>query len=215
MKIDTDSIQKYIDKINDVGKDVAKKQFDEIMSNASAQAKLYVKQTDAAALSTEAFAASQTRLAKISNTVIGGLKGIGAGLLSMGVSLVLSAAINAVSKAIYNAVTAEKRYREAAIEAGSALDEQTSSENEAYDARKQLIDIQNELIEKFGDEAIGIDLVNGSDKTIPLCGRYKYKQKHSPSPEPLGFGDGLRLWKDKKENSREIMHGTQRAADRS
>lgn len=182
LKVDTDSIQKYIDKINDIGKDAAKNQLDEIMANASSQAKLYVQQTDAAALSTEAFAQSQTVLAKTSNAVVGGLKSIGAGLLSMGVTLAVSAALNAVVKAIYNAATAEKRYREAALDSTTAVNEKTQalddyeaqikglktsldegnlSENDAYEARKKLISIQDELAEKYGNELNGIDLVNG------------------------------------------------------
>lgn len=182
LKVDTDSIQKYIDKINDVGKDAAKNQLDEIMANASSQAKLYVQQTDAAALSMEAFAQSQTVLAKTSNAVVGGLKSIGAGLLSMGVTLAVSAALNAVVKAIYNAATAEKRYREAALDSTTAVNEKTQalddyeaqikglktsldegnlSENDAYEARKKLISIQDELAEKYGNELNGIDLVNG------------------------------------------------------
>lgn len=182
LKVDTDSIQKYIDKINDVGKDAAKNQLDEIMANASSQAKLYVQQTDAAALSTETFAQSQTVLAKTSNAVVGGLKSIGAGLLSMGVTLAVSAALNAVVKAIYNAATAEKRYREAALDSTTAVNEKTQalddyeaqikelktsldegnlSENDAYEVRKKLISIQDELAEKYGNELNGIDLVNG------------------------------------------------------
>ena len=164
--------------------------FDKIMANASAQAKVYVQQTDAAALSTTAFAESQQRLAKISNTVIGGLKGIGAGLLSMGVTLAVSAALNAVVKAVYNAATAEKRYREAALDSATAvneriqdtqsyidqikelreaLDDGNLTENEAYETLKKLIGVQDELSGKYGDELKGIDLVNGGlEKQIGL-----------------------------------------------
>ena len=182
LETDLTAIQKYMDKIADKGPEKAAKQFDKIMANASAQAKVYVQQTDAAALSTTAFAESQQRLAKISNTVIGGLKGIGASLLSMGVTLAVTAALNAVVKAVYNAVTAEKRYREAALDSASvvneraqdtqnyidqikelkeALDSGTLTENEAYETRKKLIDVQDELADKYGDELKGIDLVNG------------------------------------------------------
>lgn len=182
LKVDTESIQKYIDEYSSNGLDAAKKKYNEFMSDASSQAKLYVQQTDAAALSTEAFAQSQTVLAKTSNAVVGGLKSIGAGLLSMGVTLVVSAALNAVVKAIYNAATAEKRYREAALDSVTAINEKTQalddyetqikelknsldegnlSENDACEARKKLISIQNELAEKYGNELNGIDLVNG------------------------------------------------------
>lgn len=182
LKVDTESIQKYIDEYSLNGLDAAKKKYDEFMSDASSQAKLYVQQTDAAALSTEAFAQSQTVLAKTSNAVVGGLKSIGAGLLSMGVTLAVSAALNTVVKAIYNAATAEKRYREAALDSTTAVNEKTQalddyeaqikelktsidegnlSENDAYEARKKLISIQDELAEKYGNELNGIDLVNG------------------------------------------------------
>ena len=179
---DKEAIQKYIDLFNDKGADVAKKQFEDIMSDASSQAKLYVQQTDAAALSTDAFAESQTRLAKISNSVVGGLKDIGAAIASAGLTLIASAAINFVVKSIMSAVHRQEDLRQAALEAGSALDKQSAaindyktqisslkesldkgnlSEQESYDVRKQLISIQDELVEKYGDEAAGIDLVNG------------------------------------------------------
>lgn len=190
LQVDLAAIQKYMDKVADKGPQKALQQFDKIMANASAQAKVYVQQTDSAALSTTAFAESQQRLAKISNTVIGGLKGIGASLLSMGVTLAVSAALNAVVKAIYNAATAEKRYREAALDSATAvneriqdtqsyidqikelreaLDDGNLTENEAYETRKKLIGVQDELSGKYGDELKGIDLVNGGlEKQIGL-----------------------------------------------
>lgn len=190
LKLDLEAIQAYMDKIANDGENSAMKQLDSLMANASAQAKVYVQQTDAAALSTTAFAESQQRLAKISNTVIGGLKGIGASLLSMGVTLAVSAALNAVVKAVYNAATAEKRYREAALDSATAvneriqntqsyinqikelreaLDDGNLTENEAYETRKKLIGVQDELSEKYGDELNGIDLVNGGlEKQIGL-----------------------------------------------
>lgn len=190
LKLDLEAIQAYIDKIANDGENSAMKQLDSLMANASAQAKVYVQQTDSAALSTTAFAESQQRLAKISNTVIGGLKGIGAGLLSMGVTLAVSAALNAVVKAVYNAATAEKRYREAALDSATAvneriqdtqsyidqikelreaLDDGNLTENEAYETRKKLIGVQDELSGKYGDELKGIDLVNGGlEKQIGL-----------------------------------------------
>lgn len=190
LQVDLAAIQKYMDKVADKWPQKALQQFDKIMANASAQAKVYVQQTDSAALSTTAFAESQQRLAKISNTVIGGLKGIGASLLSMGVTLAVSAALNAVVKAIYNAATAEKRYREAALDSATAvneriqdtqsyidqikelreaLDDGNLTENEAYETRKKLIGVQDELSGKYGDELKGIDLVNGGlEKQIGL-----------------------------------------------
>ena len=81
-----------------------------------------------------------------------------------------------------SAVQRQEDLRQAALEAGSALDKQSAaindyktqisslkesldkgnlSEQESYDVRKQLISIQDELVEKYEDEAAGIDLVNG------------------------------------------------------
>lgn len=190
LKADLEAIQNYMLAISGSKSKLDNDQFDKIMANASAQAKVYVQQTDAAALSTTAFAESQQRLAKISNTVIGGLKGIGASLLSMGVTLAVSAALNAVVKAIYNAATAEKRYREAALDSATAvneriqdtqsyidqikelreaLDDGNLTENETYETRKKLIGVQDELSAKYGDELNGIDLVNGGlEKQIGL-----------------------------------------------
>lgn len=182
LKVDTESIQKYIDEYSLNGLDAAKKKYDEFMSDASSQAKLYVQQTDAAALSTDAFAESQTRLAKISNSVVGGLKDIGATIASAGLTLIASAAI----KTIYEEVTAMERMRDAGTEASKtvdsnaqsisdyisqistlkeSLDSGTLSENEAYDARKQLFSIQDGIIAKYGEEAAGVDLLNGSLQT--------------------------------------------------
>ena len=190
LKADTEAIQEYMNALADNNGKVSADNFNKIMANASAQAKVYVQQTDSAALSTTAFAESQQRLAKISNTVIGGLKGIGASLLSMGVTLAVSAALNAVVKAVYNAATAEKRYREAALDSATAvneriqdtqsyidqikelreaLDDGNLTENEAYETRKKLIGVQDELSAKYGDELNGIDLVNGGlEKQIGL-----------------------------------------------
>lgn len=186
LKVDTESIQKYIDEYSLNGLDAAKKKYDEFMSDASSQAKLYVQQTDAAALSTDAFAESQTRLAKISNSVVGGLKDIGATIASAGLTLIASAAINFVVKTIYEEVTAMERMRDAGTEASKtvdsnaqsisdyisqistlkeSLDSGTLSENEAYDARKQLFSIQDGIIAKYGEEAAGVDLLNGSLQT--------------------------------------------------
>lgn len=186
LKVDTESIQKYIDEYSLNGLDAAKKKYDEFMSDASSQAKLYVQQTDAAALSTDAFAESQTRLAKISNSVVGGLKDIGATIASAGLTLIASAAINFVVKTIYEEVTAMERMRDAGTEASKtvdsnaqsisdyisqistlkeSLDSCTLSENEAYDARKQLFSIQDGIIAKYGEEAAGVDLLNGSLQT--------------------------------------------------
>ena len=155
---------------------------DKIKEQMTSQARLYVNQMDEATLSSDNFAASQTRLAVAMNTLqSAGLKAISV-IGNMVVSLAVSAAINFLVKSIVSAVQHQEDLRQAALEAGSALDKQSAaindyktqisslkesldegnlSEQEAYDARKQLISIQDELVEKYGSEAAGIDLVNG------------------------------------------------------
>ena len=55
-----------------------------------------------------------------------------------------------------------EEYKDSIIELREKLADSTISEQEAYDARAQLIDIQNQLIDKFGLEAEGINLVTGA-----------------------------------------------------
>lgn len=159
-----------------------KEDLNQITEQMTSQARLYVNQVDKAALSSDAFAASQTRLAAAMNTLQNvGLKAISV-IENMVVSLAVSAAINLIVKGIMSAVQHQEDLRQAALEAGSALDKQSAaindyktqisslkesldkgnlSEQEAYDTRKQLISIQDELVDKYGSEAAGIDLVNG------------------------------------------------------
>ena len=53
-------------------------------------------------------------------------------------------------------------YAEKITELKTALDKGTLTEAEAYDAKKELYDIQTKLNESYGAAASGIDLVNGS-----------------------------------------------------
>ena len=95
-----------------------------------------------------------------------------------GVSTIISAGISAVQSWINH----KKDLRDAALEAADSLKKEnetindniskikelrekladgTTTEQEAYDARKQLIDIQSELHDSYSKELDGIDLVNG------------------------------------------------------
>lgn len=154
----------------------------DLMQQMSARARVYVNQMDKASLSSDAFAASQTRLATAMNT----LQSVGQKTIAvvgnMLTTLAVTAAINLAFKAITSIIERQENLRQAALEAGSALDKQSAaindyktqisslkesldkgnlSEQEAYDTRKQLISIQDELVDKYGSEAAGIDLVNG------------------------------------------------------
>lgn len=168
--------------LSDIDESEKTKQQADLMQQMSAQASVYVKQMDKATLSADDFAASQTRAAVAMNTLQGVGKKAIAVVGNMLTTFAISAVVNLAIQGITWLIERQENLRQAALEAGSALDEQTSSinsykeqisslresldegnlsENEAYEARKQLISIQDELVEKFGSEADGIDLVNG------------------------------------------------------
>lgn len=153
-----------------------------ITEQMTTQARTYVSQMDAASLSADDFAASQTRAAAAMNTLGSVGTKVTAVIGNMLTSFAVSAGINLVIQGITYLIEREEKLRQATIEAGNTLDEQTTtingykdqisslresldagnmSEQDAYDARKQLIEIQDALVAKFGEEAAGIDLVNG------------------------------------------------------
>lgn len=152
------------------------------MSDCSEQAKKYAREMTSAADGTDAYVQSQSLANVVGNKFIGVLKGIGVAMMDSLITFAATAALNYVVGQIMDVVNRENDLREAAQEAGNELNNQISSindyktqistlkesidsgtlsEQEAYDVRKQLIDIQDSLVEKYGDEAAGIDLVNG------------------------------------------------------
>lgn len=167
--------------------------FHECIADTSAEFKNYVKNLDLASISVEnldgimnGFRATQTLTAKAMTLVRNaGLKLLTT-LGSMAVTFAVSAAINALIKHFIELAQAEEKARDAAIDSGKELSQQTSdldgykskisdlkesldsgtlSEQEAYQARKDLLDVQDELIDKYGAEVEGVDLLNGSLET--------------------------------------------------
>lgn len=167
--------------------------FYECIADTSAQFKNYAKNLDLASISVEnldgimnGFRATQTLTAKAMTLVQNaGLKLLTT-LGSMAITFAISAAVNAVVKGLIELAQAEEKARDAAIDSGKELSQQTSdldsykskisdlkesldsgtlSEQEAYQARKDLLDVQDELIDKYGSEVEGVDLLNGSLET--------------------------------------------------
>ena len=120
------------------------------------------------------------RVAKSAGSVI---KSLGASLasaaVSMGVSFIASKAIEGISYAMNyskNLSAAAKSageaitqtnddidsYKEQIIDLQATLNDHSSTVEEVTSAKQQLLDIQSQLTEKYGSEASGIDLVNGS-----------------------------------------------------
>lgn len=56
-------------------------------------------------------------------------------------------------------------YKDKITELQAVLTDHSSTVEEVASAKQQLLDIQSELTEKYGSEASGIDLVNGSLET--------------------------------------------------
>lgn len=110
-------------------------------------------------------------------------KSLGATFLSMAALTAISFAIGKVGEGIAYAVNYSENLSETAKSAGQAitqtstdldsykdkitelqgvLNDHSSTVEEVADAKSQLLDIQSQLSEKYGSEASGIDLVNGS-----------------------------------------------------
>lgn len=163
------------------------------LKDTSANFRNYISGLDSASISVEnlngimnGFRATQTLTAKAMTLVQNaGLKLLTT-LGSMAVTFAVSAAANALVKYLTDLAEAEEKARDAAIDSGKELDNQTSSidsyktkisdlkesldsgtlsEQDAYAAKKELISIQDELVQKYPEEASGIDLVNGSLET--------------------------------------------------
>ena len=94
------------------------------------------------------------------------------------IGLAISAAINVIGKLINAAEEARQKAQEAAetlqeendtideqiesvIQLRKALDDNNLSESETANTKEQLLEIQTNLVDKYGEEAKGIDLVNG------------------------------------------------------
>lgn len=141
----------------------------------------YTGSTAAAAAGTAAVgtAAQTTKVAMVGAKVAAlGLQAA----LTMGIGVLISLATTAISKWINAAEEARKAakdavdaseairqqadslkdYKDQIIELRAELDKNNISEADAYDARKQLLSIQEELINKFGLERDGINLVTGA-----------------------------------------------------
>ena len=157
---------------------------------ADTELKSFLRTWDGAGDVTEAFQAhlqkstegmtTFQRVAKSAGSVI---KPLGASLASAGLTMLASFAASKAIEGISYAMNYSKNLSAAAKSAGEAI-KQTDSDIDSYkdkitelqgvltdhsstveevaSAKQQLLDIQSELTEKYGSEASGIDLVNGS-----------------------------------------------------
>ena len=148
------------------------------LSSASDAAQEYAKTTGAANLNIGEFANSQAKATASSL----GLQ-LATSALNSALTMGLSFALEAAVAGIVHLVQMQEEQRRAALEAGEAFERQSGdvdayisrvtelrtaldngslSQNEAYEARKELLSIQNEIIGQYGKETGAIDLLNGS-----------------------------------------------------
>lgn len=154
---------------------IYKKAFDNTMQGTGKEAQTFVHGLQNG---TETLG-NMTKASKAAELGMKGLAMAGNALASIGISV----AIALVTKVVTSAINSEKEISEAINNASEKLNEQTSSldsnmqklselrdeldnGNLSYEdataKRSELIDIQSSLIESYGKEAEGIDLVNGS-----------------------------------------------------
>lgn len=146
----------------------------------------------------------------IGKTLLGGLKNMGLNLLVNGVYAIVSGLIIAgISKlnelahaseragaaATQNAekyeetTTAISEYKTQVEDLRKSIDSGNLSESEAYEARKKLIEIQNDLIKKYGLERQGINLVTGAIdeqiEAIDRLGEREYRNYVADNPKAI------------------------------
>jgi hypothetical protein len=151
-----------------------------------------------------------TRWKGVVNGLKGTLKSVGGSLIQFGVNLAISAALtyamNKFHEASQKMEEAAERARQVSeqseeladtkqqvIELKSKLDDVNTTESEAVSIRKQLYDIQEKLIEQYGDEKVKIDLVRDSVETLSTAfGNLNASQlKATYEENPTQYSDAL------------------------
>lgn len=138
--------------------------------------------------------------------------------LNMAVAAAASFVVGAVIGALVDMANASENARQATLEniasmkkydeiTGSyeksiksikeSLDSNTLSEKQAYEARKELVDIQNELIEQYGEEAKYLDLVNGKyDEQIERLKNLSKEKAKQQANDWLSSADNIKSSQD-------------------
>ncbi len=160
-------------------------------------------------------AKSTSGFASITKSAGSVIKTLGGTLASAGLTMLASFAVEKVVEGINYAINYQKNLSEAAQSAGEAIT-QTDSDIDSYkdkitelqavltdhsstveevtSAKQQLLDIQNELTEKYGSEASGIDLVNGSlERQLELLDGIKSSEyyQEKANVDDKGFWDHI------------------------
>ncbi len=132
------------------------------------------------------------------NLLVNGVYSIVLGLITAGISKLnelAHASERAGAAATQNAekyeetTTAISEYKTQVEDLRKSIDSGNLSESEAYEARKKLIEIQNDLITKYGLERQGINLVTGAIdeqiKAIDRLSESEYRDYVSENPKAM------------------------------
>ncbi len=159
--------QKQLNTQLNMGK-ITQQEYDTQMSANKAQIQAIINQTGKLTLAQKASAVASKAAGVAMNVAF-----------NMGIMLVINAIITGIStlvnsekelidKANESASSLREQnqgiteYKDKITELKDALADETISEEDAYNARKQLVEIQDEIVSKYGLQKDSIDLVNGS-----------------------------------------------------
>ena len=144
--------------------------------------------------------------------------------LTMGLSLLISLALEGVmawanaseaaKDAANDAVDASKKlkeqsdslkeYKEQIIELRKELDGNTLSESEAYDAREKLLKIQSDLVDQYGLEKDGINLVTGAirDQIAALDELSRKESQKWLNTHQTEINDAIKYFEDQNQGGK-------------
>lgn len=180
--------------------------FDKTMGNASDTAKNLAKNAKGSVVEIEA-------IPKASRAAAAGMKLLSVAMNVVG-TVIISTLITGISKMIgaseemsQQAAEATEKYKEQSssideyknkiTELKTSLDTENLSYSDGKDKRNQLLEIQKQLIDTYGDEAKGIDLVNGSlDSQIEKLDKLnkQKRQEWENSVNELSTGQQWQKW---------------------
>lgn len=154
---------------------IAQAAYNATMKEASEEVRKYVSENNTGVISIDKL----TKSSRAAELGMKGLTAVGNVALTALASFAASKAIEGISYAMnYSKTLADSAkgageaitqtnedidsYKDKITELQGVLSDHSSTVEEVTNAKQQLLDIQNELTEKYGSEASGIDLVNGS-----------------------------------------------------
>ena len=159
--------QKLLNKQHQEGK-ITQQEYDAQITANKTQMQAIITQTEKLTLAQKASAVAS----KATGVALNMAFNMGIALVISGIISYISGLVNSQKELAEKAKEAAKslkeekesieEYKNKITELKNALADETISEEDAYNARKQLLEIQDEIVTKYGLQKKSIDLVNGS-----------------------------------------------------